>query len=192
VEVTAQLVLAERPDVLVVATGARPALPQAEGLEAALESGFALTIDDVLQGSALPDGPVVVWGAGEGIELALDLAQQGRKVRLLDPAAKLVPAAYIGSRAGWVLRWAGQAGLASEQEVELLRVSHGEVTLRKAGAEETIACAALVLAPGRMAHDPLSAALQGTGIRVQVIGDARSPRSYGNAIHEAAYLARRL
>jgi len=25
-----------------------------------------------------------------------------------------------------------------------------------------------------------------------VIGDARAPRSYGNAIHEAAYLARRI
>ena len=27
---------------------------------------------------------------------------------------------------------------------------------------------------------------------VQVIGDARAPRSYDNAIHEAAYLARQL
>jgi hypothetical protein len=66
------------------------------------------------------------------------------------------------------------------------------VTVSKGGAEEVIACAALVLAPGRVAHDPLSQALRGSGIAVQVIGDARSPRSYGNAIHEAAYLARRL
>ncbi len=192
VEVTAELVLAERPDVVVVATGALPALPEVEGLGAAFESGFALTIDQVLQGAALPDGPLVIWGAGEGIELALDLAQQGRKVRLLDPRAQLTPAAYIGSRAGWVLRWAAQAGLASEQDVELLKISPGAVTVRKAGAEELIACAALLLAPGRMAHDPLSKALLGTGISVQVIGDARKPRSYGNAIHEAAYLARRV
>ena len=57
---------------------------------------------------------------------------------------------------------------------------------------ETIACTALLLAPGRVAHDPLSTALLGTGITVQVIGDARKPRSYGNAIHEAAYLARNI
>jgi hypothetical protein len=49
-----------------------------------------------------------------------------------------------------------------------------------------------VLAPGRIAYDPLSRALHGTGIQVQVVGDARKPRSYGNAIHEAAYLARRI
>ena len=191
-EVTAELVLSEKPDVVVVATGARPAMPEADGLAAALESGFALTIDDVLQGRALPDGPLVIWGAGEGIELALDLAQQGRKVRLLDPAPKLTPAAYIGSRAGAVTRWSGKAGLASEQDAELVKVAAGAVTVRKGGAEEVIACAALVIAPGRAPHDPLSQALLGTGITVQVIGDARKPRSYGNAIHEAAYLARRV
>ena len=192
VEVTAELVLAERPDMVVIATGARAALPDVAGLSAALESGFALTIDQVLQGAALPEGEIAIWGAGEGIELALDLAQQGRKVRLLDPAEKMVPAAYLGSRMGWVMRWVGQAGLAAEQGVQLLGVAPGSVTVSTGGAEEAIACAALVLAPGRVAHDPLSQALAGSHIAVQVIGDARSPRSYGNAIHEAAYLARRI
>jgi 2,4-dienoyl-CoA reductase-like NADH-dependent reductase (Old Yellow Enzyme family)/thioredoxin reductase len=196
-ELTVEQVLAEKPDVVVVATGARPALPEVAGLGAALERGFARTIDRVLgEGpESLPGGPVVVWGAAEGIELALDLARAGRQVRLLDPRETFAPAAYIGSRARYVMLWAGQAGLAPECGVALLepgarenavRVRHGD------GREEAIACACLILAPGRAAHDPLSAGLLGTGITVQVIGDARAPRSYGNAIHEAAYLARRL
>ena len=192
VEVTRELVLTEKPDVVVIATGARPALPEAEGLGAALESGFALTIDQVLQGAVLPDGPVVIWGAGEGIELALDLAQQGRKVRLLDAKEKLVPAAYIGSRMGALTRWSAKVGLASEHGLELVKVAPGLVEVRKDGKAEIITCAALVLAPGRMPYDPLSQALHGTGITVQVIGDARKVRGYGNAIHEAAYLARHI
>ncbi len=191
-EVTRELVLAENPDVVVIATGARPALPDIEGLGAALESGFAMTIDKVLQGAALPEGEVLVWGAGEGIELALDLAQQGRKVRLLDPHEKLVPAAYIGSRMGALTRWSAKLGLASEQGVELVKVAPGTVEIRKEGKAETVACSALVIAPGRLPHDPLSQVLLGTGIRVQVIGDARKVRGYGNAIHEAAYLARHI
>jgi len=191
-EVTRELVLAEKPDVVVIATGASPALPAVDGLDAALASGFAMTIDAVLQGATLPDGDIVIWGAGEGIELALDLAQQGRKVRLLDPNGTLTPAAYIGSRLGAVLRWSAKAGLASEHGLELLKVASGAVDVRKDGVTETISCAALVLAPGRKPHDPLSRALQGTGIRVQVIGDARKVRGYGNAIHEAAYLARKI
>lgn len=193
-EASADLLLAERPDVIVLATGARPALPQADGLDAALASGFARTIDDHLDGGeVLPEGPVVVWGAGEGIELALDLVRDGRDVRLLDPGAAFVPASYIGSRAKAVLRWSDQAGLKPEVGLTLVSVADGRVTVRDAsGQEEVIAAAALLVAPGRVAHDPLSVALQGSGMRVHVIGDARRPRSYGNAIHEAAYLARRI
>lgn len=193
---TVETILAAKPDIVVVATGAAPALPEVEGLEAALDSGFARTIDRVLEEGAdsLPAGPILVWGAGEGVELALDIARGGQAVRLLDPAPSFVPASYIGSRAGAVRRWMAHANLVVKPGVELLSVADGQVRLRHAieGREETVDCAALVLAPGRVAHDPLSAALHGTGIHVQVVGDARKPRSYGNAIHEAAYLARRI
>ncbi|KMS52042.1 hypothetical protein V474_03035 [Novosphingobium barchaimii LL02] len=194
-ELTRDVVLAEKPDVVVVATGARPALPDVRGLDAALASGFARTIDTALKEGldTLPDGPLVVWGSGEGIELALDLARSGRSVRLLDPAEKLVPAPYIGSRAKSVLRWAQEVGLAAEQGVNLLEVAAGNVVVGHAdGRQETIACASLVIAPGRVAHAPLATQLHKLGIAVEVVGDARRPRSYGNAIHESAYLARRV
>ena len=192
-EVTADLIKFERPDLVVVATGGKPALPSADGLDAALGSGFARTIDDVLRDAEdLPDGPVVVYGAAYGVELALDLAQQGRKVRLLDAAPVFVPANYIGSRLKYVQMWLARAGLASEQGVQLVKIGDGTVTVAVDGNTETIACSALILAPERVPDDTLSRALQGTGIAVQVIGDARKVRSYGNAIHEAAYLARNI
>ncbi|HEX7741194.1 MAG TPA: FAD-dependent oxidoreductase, partial [Sphingobium sp.] len=107
-EVTAADLIAEKPDVVVIATGAKAALPQVDGLDKALDSGFAATIDDVLTGRFdVPQGTVVIWGAGEGIELALDLKRGGHDVRLLDPRPNFVPAAYIGSRSRAVLRWAG-------------------------------------------------------------------------------------
>ena len=190
--VNAQMVRDEAPDVVVIATGAQPCLPSIEGLDTGRERGFVFLIDDVLQGKDLPDGPLVVWGASEGVELALDLAQQGRRVRLLDPAPQFSPANYIGSRYAYVMRWMADAGLESEQGATLESIGDGMVTIAQNATEETIACAALIIAPGRKAHDPLSRELLGSGIKVEVVGDARKPRSYGNAIHEAAYLARRL
>lgn len=193
--VTAEQLKAEKPDIVVIATGAKPALPQIKGLDDALADGTAITIDDVLsRESVLDKGQrVLIWGSGEGIELALDLVRSGFEVRLIDPAPAFVPAAYIGSRVRPVLRWADQAGLALEQGVELSKVTKGRARLRHAdGRNEDVAFGTLVLAPGRIAHDPLSRELLGTGLRVQVVGDARSPRSYGNAIHEAAYLARHI
>uniref|UniRef100_UPI0035CB9004 oxidoreductase n=1 Tax=uncultured Sphingomonas sp. TaxID=158754 RepID=UPI0035CB9004 len=194
-ELTRDRIMEDRPDVLVVATGAKPALPDVPGLDQAMASGFARTIDTALHDGleTLPAGPVVVWGAGEGVELALDLARSGHAVRLLDPAVKLVPANYIGSRAANVLRWLGAIDLAPEVGVDLREVQEGAVVVAHAdGVSETIACASLIVAPGRVAYDPLSTSFFKTGIAVEVVGDARSPRSYGNAIHEAAYLARRV
>lgn len=194
-ELTPEIVRKEMPDVVVVATGARAALPDVPGLGDALATGFACTIDDVLRsGAKLPDmGTVVIWGASEGIELAVDLARQGRSVRLLDATEKFAPAAYIGSRARYVMLWAGEAGLAPECGVELLNVGDGSVEVRHAdGQTEAVDCAGVVVAPGRIANDDLSEKLAGMGIEVQIVGDARTPRSYGNAIHEAAYLARRI
>jgi 2,4-dienoyl-CoA reductase-like NADH-dependent reductase (Old Yellow Enzyme family)/thioredoxin reductase len=189
------MIQADRPDVVVVATGARPAIPDIQGLDAALASGFARTIDRVLStaNDPLPDGNLVVWGAGEGIELALDLAQAGRQVRLLDPGAALVPSNYIGSRIAAVNLWVAAAGLVAEHGVTLQHVRAGEVAVSHSdGRTETIACTALIIAPGRVAYDPFLGKLNKSGVQVQVVGDARTPRSYGNAIHEAAYLARQI
>lgn len=192
-EVTLEKILEQRPDVVVVATGARPVLPEAEGLRAAIDSGFTMLIDDVLrQHRELPAGPVVVYGAREGVELGLDFAQQGRNVRLLDPAAKFIPAHYIGSRFKYVQMWMDKVNLAVEEDTQLRSIGTGSVTVSKGNSLETIACSALVIAPNRVAHEPFYTALLGSGIRVEVVGDARAPRSYGNAIHEAAYLARRI
>ena len=119
-DVSAETVLAERPDIVVVATGARLVMPEISGLNAALKSGLALTLDDVLRGDAnLKDGAVVVWGASQGIELALDLAQQGRNVRLLDPAPVFAPMHYIGSRFKYVAMWMKKVDLAVEENVLL-------------------------------------------------------------------------
>jgi 2,4-dienoyl-CoA reductase-like NADH-dependent reductase (Old Yellow Enzyme family)/thioredoxin reductase len=194
VEVTRDIILAEKPDVLVVAMGAIHALPEISGLAAALKSGAAVLLDDVLktEQSKLAEGPVVVLGATDGIELALDLAQQGRDVRLLDINNTFTPASYIGSRYKYVQMWMEKVGLKVESGVKVEGVEPGCITITRDGKSETIKCGTLVIAPSRVAYDPLSAELFGTGIAVQVIGDSRKPRSYGNSIHEAAYLSRRI
>ncbi len=194
-ELTVDMILADKPDVVVTATGAKPALPDISGLDAALASGFARTIDRVLgnRSESLPEGDLVIWGAGEGLELGLDLAQQGRAVRLLEPGAKLVPANYLGSRMNAINIWAKAAGLDVELGVALQDIREGEVVVVHAdGRTEIIACAALIIAPGRVAYDPFAGQLNKSGVRLQTVGDARSPRSYGNAIHEAAYLSRNI
>lgn len=194
-EATAALIEAENPDVVVVATGAEPVLPPVQGLDAARESGFAVTIDQVLDRHAprKPGKTVVIWGAGEGAELAIDLVRAGHSVRLLDANPSYVPANYVGSRAMVIAALLAYSGIAIETGFDLASVRAGEIGFKKSdGGSETIQADTLIVCQGRKPADGLVKALTGKPYRLHVLGDARKPRSYANAIHEAAYLARQI
>lgn len=189
-------VLAEKPDVVVIATGSRFIVPDVPGLDRALASGFAVTIDQAMarHGSIDPGASPVIYGSGLGGELAIDYAMLGRSVRLLEPSAKgYLPANYIGSRAMHVQAYLAHNQVQVEGPARLERVSNGEIgILHGDGRSELIVSSRLILAIGRTPNNGLVRELERHGLVVQVIGDAREPRSYANAIHEAAYLARRL
>jgi pyruvate/2-oxoglutarate dehydrogenase complex dihydrolipoamide dehydrogenase (E3) component len=215
-EATPEVILAEKPDVVVIATGAKARIPDVPGIEEGRRNGFVLTIDEVMarDNPADPGTNPVIWGAGEGLELALELGRQGRKVRLIDSGPQLMPAPYLLSRAMHVLRWLAEAGIAIETGVTVRGVSAGGIAVTRprdpAEAEQTsiatgqditgemqlkleqIPCDRLVLSLGREPVRDLKRQLEGKVPVIHVVGDARSPRSYGNAIHEAAYLARQV
>ncbi len=195
VEATAASIRAEKPDVVVIATGARAVLPDIFGLDAARHSGFALTIDEALARNPKHTigKSVLIWGAGEGGELALDLKLGGRDVRVLDPKSQYLPANYIGSRVYAIMGLMAHFGLAVETGRVLTSIGVGEATFTAHdGATETLAADTLIVCAGRTPNNELTGALRGNGFIVQTLGDARTPRSYANAIHEAAYLSRHI
>lgn len=194
-EATVDIIRGEKPEVVVIATGAEPVIPDVDGMEAARKAGFVLTMDQVLARHAprKPGKSVVIWGAGEGAELAIDLKRAGHDVRLLDEKPFYMPANYIGSRALVVMGLLAHSGIAIESGYALKSVGNGEaVFTRSDGSEEAVTADTLVLAQGRKPCNALAGALRGEGFTLHVIGDARQPRSYANAIHEAAYLVRQI
>lgn len=195
VAATAEIILAEKPDVVVIATGARANLPPVDGLDTARRSGFALTIDQAMEreNPGKLGGKVIIWGAGEGAELALNLKLGGSDVRLLDANDAYAPANYIGSRAMVIGGMLAHFGVAVETGQTLKRLEGGTAVFAGSdGSETRVEADNIVICQGRISNSELAVALRGKGIPVQVIGDARQPRSYANAIHEAAYLVRQL
>jgi pyruvate/2-oxoglutarate dehydrogenase complex dihydrolipoamide dehydrogenase (E3) component len=195
VEATPELILAENPEVVVIATGAEAVLPAVEGLFRARESGYALILDEVLARTAprQPGRSVIIWGAGEGAELAVDLKRAGREVRLLDPNGTYVPANYIGSRSSAIVRLLSEANIEVETGFALEQIGERQATFRKSdGTRQTLSSETLVLCCGRKPVDSLARALRRSGLIVHTVGDVRKPRSYANAIQEAAFLVRQI
>jgi hypothetical protein len=74
----------------------------------------------------------------------------------------------------------------------LRSVAKGALQLTNGSEQQFLDCSRLILATERRPANQLQAQLRGHRVTVHVVGDAKEPRSYGNAIHEAAYLARRV
>jgi NADH dehydrogenase FAD-containing subunit len=140
-----------------------------------------------------PGQRVVVWGAGEGMELALELARQGRSVRLIDQNPQVVPAPYLFSRMRHVLMWLEDAKVKVETGTVVREITPKGIKVAVGTEpEQEIECDSVIVCQGREAVPDLYHELEGKVPEVLLLGDAKKPRSYGNAIHEAAYLARQL
>jgi 2,4-dienoyl-CoA reductase-like NADH-dependent reductase (Old Yellow Enzyme family) len=186
---TADTVAELEPDVVIVATGARPFEPAH-----ALEGIQVLQVWDVLAG-ARPSGHVVIsdWGGdAAALDCAELLAGEGYQVTLASGSVmpgetlhQYVRNSYLGrlSRAGVLIR----------HYLGLHSAAGGAIRFRNIFAPEletVIEADALALSLGRVPNDELAEALRDGGLRVLEVGDCQSPRSLEEAILEGTLAAR--
>jgi 2,4-dienoyl-CoA reductase-like NADH-dependent reductase (Old Yellow Enzyme family) len=171
------------PDLVVLATGARPYTD-------APDLGDLPTLQawDVLAG-ARPSGRVLVadWG-GEpaGLDCAELLAEAGHEVTLATAAPMPGFSVHQYARHQYLTRLE-RAGVAFATGTELDSAGPGEVRLRSIFAPErttTFAVDTVVLSLGRVPDDDLATALRTAGIPHESAGDCRSPRGLEEAILE--------
>jgi len=178
-EVTAGLIAEARPDTVVLATGVTTAMPRISGID----SANVVTAKDVLNGAEVGDTVAIVGGGLVGCETAEYLAQQGKKVtivEMLDEVAGRMPLA---------LRNLLLARLADKGVVVLTGIQCREVTggglviITKEKKEKTIAADNVVLASGDRPNRALLENLEST-IPIYPIGDCVEPRGIAEAVAE--------
>jgi NADPH-dependent 2,4-dienoyl-CoA reductase/sulfur reductase-like enzyme len=183
VEADAAAIESLSPDLLVLATGARPyaAVPD-------LGDVPVLGAWDVLAG-ARPGGRVLVadWG-GEptGLDTAELLTAEGHEVTLVTAAPMPGFSVHQYARHQYLARLE-RAGVTIASGLELDSADPGEVRCRSIFAPErrtTFAVDAVVTALGRVPADGLSRALHSADVPHEVVGDCRSPRGLEEAILE--------
>jgi NADPH-dependent 2,4-dienoyl-CoA reductase/sulfur reductase-like enzyme len=180
----AALVAVLEPDLAVVATGARPFLPDRE-----LDGIDTCHAWDVLAGPVPEAGRVVVadWGGDpSGLAAAELLAAAGAEVTLALGSAAFGETLHAYQRNLYAQRLY-RAGVRVEQHLDLVSAGPEGVRFRNLFAREletTVPADLLVLALGRVPERGLAEELAAAGITVAEAGDCLGPRGIEEAILE--------
>jgi 2,4-dienoyl-CoA reductase-like NADH-dependent reductase (Old Yellow Enzyme family)/thioredoxin reductase len=176
---TAKEVEKGKPDVVIVATGAMPLIPNLPGMN----GDHVVTAVDVLVGIKKTGEIVVVVGGGStGCETAEFLAQKGKQVTILEMLPR------IGADYGPMNRWVVidrliAAGIRLETGVKVEGISEKGVKVLRAGLyPEFFEADSVVLAMGMVSNDEAARNLVGKAASVLKIGDALKPASVAEAI----------
>jgi pyruvate/2-oxoglutarate dehydrogenase complex dihydrolipoamide dehydrogenase (E3) component len=187
---SADAVVDLEPDLVVLATGARPAAPRQ-----ALDGMPVVQVWDVLAGER-PDGRILIadWGGDPAaLDCAEVLALEGRDVTLAVGAVSPGQTLHQYARNGYIARLS-RAGVRIEHYLGLHGARDGAVVLRNVFApelESVIEADALLVSLGRVPEVALAAELRERGgLPVVEAGDCRSPRGIEEAILEGTMAVR--
>ncbi len=216
-EAAADEIVAEKADVVILATGAKGA-PAPFPVKDSLQVVSALAI---LDGTAIPGKQVVIIGGGSvGCETAVATAEMGtisaetlkflmendaetpeRLKELLNRGTREVTLVEmdkgIGRDIGISTRWVvikciRRMGIRVMDQYTVKEVTEKGVLVEKAGEETFLPADTVVLAIGAVANNPLEEMLKDKVKELHVIGDALKPRKLTEAIREGFDLAREL
>jgi 2-enoate reductase len=186
-EVTAEQVQAMAPDIVFIATGATPIIPEISGVERAKVA----TATDVLLGRQEVGESVLVLGGGlVGCETALHLAQQGKKVTIVEIFGSVARDMFAINRMH-LMRLLAEADVRILTETTVAEImDNAVIVIDKNGKRSELQNDIVVLALGMKSNRNLEHALSDKGLEAYVVGDCVQPRKVMNAIWEGFRLAR--
>lgn len=190
--VDATTLKAEKPDVVIIATGAEPLIPDIPGID----GPNVIIYKDLLSGAkAVPGRNIVVAGGGMvGVECATYLAKQGKKVTIVEALSDILLDMEPITKADLVFVRLPQMGIKWITKAPIVEITEkGVVTVDSLGKKTLIEADNVVIALGTKPINGLEAAAREAGVpTVYVIGDAKKPRKIVDAKYEGALVARQI
>jgi 2,4-dienoyl-CoA reductase-like NADH-dependent reductase (Old Yellow Enzyme family)/pyruvate/2-oxoglutarate dehydrogenase complex dihydrolipoamide dehydrogenase (E3) component len=186
-EVTARLIKESQPDVVVIATGGKPLVPDIPGAGAP----HVVFAADILEGKATTKNRVIIMGGGSvGCETADLLLHQNKKVTIVEMLDELAQDAESTQRF-FLLTRLKTLGADIRTGTRILEVLRDGVRAESGGQPlELVGFDTVVAAFGVAPENALAGKIEGLVSEVHVIGDAKEPRKAVDAIRDAEALAR--
>ena len=189
-EATPEVVAAEKPDGVILATGSLPIIPEVPGIE----GDKVVVAMDLLTGKKETRQNVLVLGGGLiGCETALWLARQGRKVTIVEVLKDLLSAGIPVQPMNKMmlldlLRYHRVEVICDTSLLEVLE--EGVVLIDKNFRRQKYPADTVVLAAGLKPDQELYNNLRGQIPNLYSIGDGRTPQNIMGAVWEAYEVAR--
>ncbi|MDF1590980.1 MAG: NAD(P)/FAD-dependent oxidoreductase [Desulfobacterales bacterium] len=180
-EATPDVIRAASPDVVILATGAMPLLPQIEGVDRKM----VVCVDDIQNGRQ-PDwvNTVIVGGGASGCETALYLAELGCNVTIVEMLSEMAVNLETITRKV-ILKKLEENKVTMLTGAKLVRILDNGVQISgNEGTETSIAADRVVMAMGNRPDNRLYQQLALSGYEVHRVGDCIEPRSIKQAIYE--------
>ncbi len=185
-EFTPDMLPAEKPDTVIVATGAIPLVPDWKGVK---ESG-ALSVDDVLSNRAEVGKSVLVVGAGGiGAETADFLSEEGKEVTLVEMLEEIASDLVVHLKY-YLAKRLVEEGVTILTSTKVKELGKGYALVEdSSGTRKIDGFDTIVLAVGSRPNDVIAKDLQGKVPELHVIGDASEPREALEAVYEGEEIA---
>jgi 2,4-dienoyl-CoA reductase-like NADH-dependent reductase (Old Yellow Enzyme family)/thioredoxin reductase len=186
-EVTAEKIILNKPDALIIATGSLPLIPLIPGIE----EKNVVTARDVLKGWNVGNNVIVAGGGLVGVETALFLSKKGKRVILIEMLDDIAQDAGPLNRAR-VKEELKETEIEVKCKTKLLSIDQQGITVEREGEAYKIPAETVVLALGAKSNNSLLPRLEGKIVEIYSIGDCCSPRKMIDAIHEGFEVASKI
>lgn len=176
-------------DTLIIATGSTPRTLTLPG------DGAMFKAEEILSGKVAPGAHTAIIGGGlVGCELALDLAQKGHKVTIVEflPAILSAGAAMPHMNKIMLEDLLRHHGVTLIEGARVEKVEQGIVSYRQGDLAGTVEADTVAYAVGYSADQELYRQVQSRESEIYLLGDARRPRNIMYAIWDAYELANNL
>ena len=188
-EVTPELVDQEKPDAVIVATGATPIIPSIQGIE----SEHVITAWDVLAGKVDAKDESVILGVGEtACETAEYLWELGKKVTLAGGRRGGLALDMDPINRYMLLRRLEEKKIPAYVKCKFESITDAGIVVCEVRGKRTLKAESIILALGSKSNSELAKALSGKVPEVYAAGDCVEPRRSLEAIHEGSWAARQI
>lgn len=184
-EATKELVESESPDAVIIAAGSRPLVLPIPGIDG---ENVTIVNNYYLEKEKVGDEVVVLGGGLAGCEAAIHLAQEGKKVTIVEMRDALAPDANVRHRPLLLKQIEGLAEVRTGLKgMEV--TAQGVVCEDREGQRHLVKGSSVICALGQRARTDVAEALRDTAPYVAVIGDCAKVSTITNAVYQGYHAA---